>query len=88
MIHNRWCSFFNLVCKFQALLDICHKINQALPSNKPGKRVAMATVGKVTTEGSLSAGAVKSKGANISAEEKPFDRMNNIVANLLLNLTR
>ncbi|XP_072041877.1 tubulin epsilon chain-like [Amphiura filiformis] len=71
----------------QALHDICHKINQAFPSDKPGKRVAMATVGKVTTEGSLAAGAVKSRGGNASAEEKPFDRMNNIVANLLLNLT-
>ncbi|XP_077990397.1 tubulin epsilon chain-like [Glandiceps talaboti] len=67
----------------QALVDICNKISQALPPDKPGKRV-MGSTGRVKADSAVTAstgGVVK------SSEEKPFDKMNNIVANLLLNMT-
>ncbi|XP_022083482.1 tubulin epsilon chain-like isoform X1 [Acanthaster planci] len=64
----------------QALLDICEKINQALPPEKSGKRTFGAT-------GQAKAGTTISGSGKKAANEKPFDQMNNIVANLLLNLT-
>ena len=60
----------------------------ALPSGNTGKRTfgaGLTPISRVKPESALSAseGGV-SKGKN----EKPFDGMNNVVANLLLNLTR
>ena len=42
------------------------------------------TSGKGVAKGAVSVG----KGVAGASEDKPFDTMNNIVANLLLNLTR
>ncbi|KAK2166312.1 hypothetical protein LSH36_40g16005 [Paralvinella palmiformis] len=70
----------------QALADIIAKIHQALPIEKTGKR---------TYRTSLSGNRVKKDsiitasegGLTKGKDEKPFDSMNNIVANLLLNMT-
>lgn len=62
----------------QALVDICHKVLQAVHKN-PSSRAVKKGSSVTTDEGS----GAKSVGA-----EKPFDSMNSIVANMLLNLTR
>ena len=56
----------------QALLDICLRISKALNMGQGSAKSAVST----------KKGAVSEAG-----REKPFDTMNNIVANLLLNLT-
>ena len=53
----------------QSLLDICAKIQQALPQKKHSKR-----------NDNVSSGPS-------SGKSKPFDEMNNIVANVILNMT-
>jgi tubulin epsilon len=55
-----------------------NKIHQAVPQTKTGKR----TFGNVKTLATGDGGVTKKK------DEKPFDAMNNIAANLLLNMTR
>lgn len=60
----------------KSLFDIVSKINQMTSSGKLGSAV------KQTSLLTSSAGTVNHN------REKPFDAMNNIVANLLLNLTR
>ncbi|KAK7486011.1 hypothetical protein BaRGS_00022763 [Batillaria attramentaria] len=69
----------------QALVDIVNKISQALPPTKTGKRTYTSVLGSEAKQGSAisggDGGVVKGK------NERPFDTMNNIVANLLLNLT-
>ncbi|XP_071804090.1 tubulin epsilon chain-like [Asterias amurensis] len=67
----------------QALSEICEKINQALPTDNFGKRVYGAT-GKAKAGTAISS---SDAGSGKKGSEKPFDQMNNIVANLLLNLT-
>uniref|UniRef100_A0A4W3HA19 Tubulin epsilon 1 n=1 Tax=Callorhinchus milii TaxID=7868 RepID=A0A4W3HA19_CALMI len=57
----------------QSLVDIVNKINQMTNSGKLGAAIKPYT---------LISGQKEAKG-----QEKPFDAMNNIVANLLLNLT-
>ncbi|ETE72847.1 Tubulin epsilon chain, partial [Ophiophagus hannah] len=59
----------------ESLFDIVSKINQMTNSGKLGSSVKQSSL--VTS----SAGGIK------HLQEKPFDAMNNIVANLLLNLT-
>uniref|UniRef100_A0A8C4U0S3 Tubulin epsilon 1 n=1 Tax=Falco tinnunculus TaxID=100819 RepID=A0A8C4U0S3_FALTI len=59
----------------ESLFDIVNKIHQMINSGKLGSTVKQNSL--VTS----SAGSAK------SVQEKPFDAMNNIVANLLLNLT-
>ena len=71
----------------QALLDICHKVLRAVHKG-PGSRAAVKLGSTVTKEegcGSSSSGA---SSATVTSKEKPFDSMNSIVANLLLNMTR
>ena len=73
----------------QALVDILNKILQALPpSDKTGKKTfgASSTGSRVKPGSALTAseGGITKKGKS----DKPFDGMNNVVANLLLNLTR
>ncbi|XP_041471461.1 tubulin epsilon chain-like [Lytechinus variegatus] len=68
----------------QALYDICQKVYQAQPQEQGGKRTYPAGSGQVKGQGSVVSGA---GGATKAGQEKPFDHMNNIVANLLLNLT-
>ena len=69
---------FKLYCHtFQALLDICAKVSKA--THPRSSQSAAKTGSGITDRG----------GARPSQREgKPFDSMNNIVANLLLNLTR
>ena len=62
----------------QSLLDICRTILKATDIAK-GSGAARAVSGVSDRGGRTGA---------IRADEKPFDSMNNIIANLLLNLTR
>jgi len=71
------------------LVDIVGKIESALPPDRTGKKVfgrsLMGAGSRVKQESALTA----SDGCATSARDgKPFDAMNNIVANLLLNITR
>ncbi|KAH3710442.1 tubulin epsilon chain-like [Dreissena polymorpha] len=67
----------------QALVGLVNKVNQALPPAKTGKRMYtnMSDVKPGSAITTSDGGVVK------PANEKPFDSMNNIVANLLLNMT-
>ena len=70
---------------FQALVSLVNRINQAIPPSKSGKRMYSSVGGEVKAGSAITTsdgGVVK------PANEKPFDSMNNIVANLLLNMTR
>lgn len=62
----------------QALLDICEKASKA--AQRPSHLAGAAAV-KQHSE-------ITSGKGGVSECSKPFDDMNNIVANLLLNLTR
>lgn len=62
----------------QALVDILKKIGQAIPS-KTAKKIYTAS--SKTSDISSADGGIK------KLQQKPFDSMNNIVANLILNLT-
>ena len=65
-----------------------NKIQQALPPDKYGKRTygpSTGAGGRVKKESTLTA---SEGGVTNKSQEKPFDGMNNIVANLLLNMTR
>lgn len=63
----------------QALFDICSKISKA---TDPRKGTTAAKLGTgITDKPGEGRGATQNEG-------KPFANMNNIVANLLLNLTR
>ncbi|CAK8678036.1 unnamed protein product [Clavelina lepadiformis] len=55
----------------QSLINMCAKIQQALPQKKFSK----------------SAGGSVSSGSKRIGSDKPFDQMNNIVANVMLNMT-
>jgi hypothetical protein len=73
----------------QALVDIVSKIQLALPPDKTGKRIfggSLLGTGSRVKEGS--ALTASEGGVTRNRDSKPFDGMNNIVANLLLNLTR
>lgn len=72
----------------QALVDIVGKIESALPPDRTGKKVfgrgASSAGSRVKQESALTA----SDGCVTKVRDgKPFDAMNNIVANLLLNIT-
>ncbi|XP_053382709.1 tubulin epsilon chain-like [Mercenaria mercenaria] len=68
----------------QALVSLVNKINQAIPPTKTGKRMYSSVGGDVKAGSAITA----SDGSVVKpANEKPFDTMNNIVANLLLNMT-
>ncbi|GFS00227.1 tubulin epsilon chain [Elysia marginata] len=75
----------------QALVDIVNKITQAIPSTRTGKRVYTGGLGDTSaaTNMTIKAGSSLSAsgGALGGGGEKPFDKMNNLVANLLLNMT-
>ncbi|OXB77050.1 UNVERIFIED_CONTAM: hypothetical protein H355_007697, partial [Colinus virginianus] len=60
----------------ESLFDIVNKIHQMTNSGKLGSTVRQNSL------------LTSSAGATKTVQEKPFDAMNNIVANLLLNLTR
>ena len=73
----------------QALVDIVGKIESALPPDRTGKKVfgrGLTVAGsRVKQESALTA---SDGGVTKPCDGKPFDTMNNIVANLLLNITR
>lgn len=62
-------------CFFQSLIDIVQKIQAVAHGSKPELMVRR--------DGTVSSGQ-----GGVHEVEKPFDAMNNIVANLLLNMTR
>ena len=62
-------------------MDICHKVLQAVHKNPSSRAVKRGST--VTTDDGSGAKSVSGGGG-----EKPFDSMNSIVANMLLNLTR
>ena len=64
----------------QALVDICHKVLDAVHHKGPGSSRAGAAVKPGST--------VTMDEGRVTDKEKPFDSMNSIVANLLLNMTR
>ena len=64
----------------QALVDICHKVLEAVHHKGPGSGRAGAAVKPGST--------VTMEEGRVTDKEKPFDSMNSIVANLLLNMTR
>ena len=77
---------------FQALVDIVNKISQSVPQEGTGKRTYTEgaemrgrTTTRVKPESTLTTNA---GGLTKQRSEKPFDGMNNIVANMLLNMTR
>ena len=59
----------------KSLIDICLKVSRACQSKVGGGARHGSTV-------------VAGDGGVAGSKEKPFDAMNNIVANLILNLTR
>lgn len=68
-------SSFPSFLPFQSLVDIVNKIKVMSHGTKPGLNIKRNS-------------AVTSGQEGLSGAEKPFDAMNNIVANLLLNITR
>ena len=64
----------------QSLLDICRTIH-VLKATDIAKGSGAARTGSGVSDRGGRTGAIR-------ADEKPFDSMNNIIANLLLNLTR
>ncbi|KAL3889878.1 hypothetical protein ACJMK2_002200 [Sinanodonta woodiana] len=68
----------------QALVDIVNKISEAIPSLKTGKRTYNTVSGDIKTNTAITG---SDGGLTKPKDEKPFDSMNNIVANLLLNMT-
>ena len=83
------CGCITLCSMFQALVDIISKIQLALPSDRGGKRIFSG--GHLSQGSRVKAGSALSAsdgGVSKPSDTKPFDGMNNIVANLLLNLTR
>lgn len=70
----------------QALADIIEKIQHALPVEKTGKRTYTTSLsGNRVKKDSIITGS--EGGLTKDRDGKPFDSMNNIVANLLLNMT-
>jgi tubulin epsilon len=65
----------------QALLDMCNKVNGLLDKQKMFNKS-----GRGTSEYSASSAIINNKGGK-KKDEKPFDQMNNIAANLITNLT-
>lgn len=64
-----------LLVLLQSLVDIVNKVKQMSHGGKPGSVIKRDST-------------VISGRGGLSGAEKPFDAMNNIVANLLLNVTR
>ncbi|PFX15541.1 Adenylate cyclase type 6 [Stylophora pistillata] len=68
----------------QALVDICNKVTSALPPSKTGKKVfSSSSHSRVKASSAVTSG----EGGVDKGPEKPFDNMNNIAANLILNMT-
>ena len=69
---------------FQALIDIINKIHSALTPSRPGKKVFSTRESQVKSSSTVTS---SEGGTTKTSQERPFDHMNNIVANLLLNMT-
>ena len=66
-----------------------NKITSALPPGKTGKKTYGPNAGGgLSRIKSASALTASDGGATSQRDEKPFDSMNNLVANMLLNMTR
>lgn len=68
----------------QALIDILNKIYDTMAPSRPGKKVYPSKEMQVKETSAITS---SEKGVTKPSQEKPFDHMNNIVANLLLNMT-
>ena len=65
-------------------MDICNKVSSALPPSKSGKKVfSSSSQSHVKASSAVTSG----EGGVNKGPEKPFDNMNNIAANLILNMT-
>ena len=65
-------------------MDICNKVTSALPPSKTGKKVfSSSSQSRVKASSAVTSG----EGGVDQRPEKPFDNMNNIAANLILNMT-
>ena len=65
-------------------MDICNKISSAVPPSDKGKKAATSSSRKqIKTNSAVTSG----EGGTSKGRDKPFDSMNNIVANLILNMT-
>lgn len=65
-------------------MDICNKVSSALPPSKTGKKVFPSSSSqRVKPNSAVTSG----EGGVGRGPEKPFDNMNNIAANLILNMT-
>lgn len=69
-------SLYTFFFPSKSLFDIVNKIHQMINSGKLGSTVKPKSL------------VTSSAGGARAVQEKPFDAMNNIIANLLLNLTR
>ena len=69
------------------MTDIVKKIQASLPPTKPGKRVNVATAKTTGSNVKAFSAVTASGGSAAKTTEKPFDSVNNIVANLILNMT-
>ncbi|XP_033726573.1 tubulin epsilon chain-like [Pecten maximus] len=68
----------------QALMDIVNKVGKSVPSLKTGKKTFSGLSESMKAGSAITTG----EGSVVpKVEERPFDSMNNIVANLLLNMT-
>ncbi|XP_068735104.1 tubulin epsilon chain-like isoform X2 [Montipora capricornis] len=68
----------------QALVDIYNKVSNALPPSKTGKKVyPSSSQSHVKANSAITSG----DGGVDKGPGKPFDNMNNIAANLILNMT-
>ena len=75
--------------RLQALVDIVGKIESALPPDRTGKKVFGRGLSEAGSRVKQASALTASDGCVTKPRDgKPFDAMNNIVANLLLNITR
>lgn len=78
------CADCVLPIENQALVDIYNKVSNALPPSKTGKKVyPSSSQSHVKANSAITSG----DGGVDKGPGKPFDNMNNIAANLILNMT-
>ena len=69
------------------MTDIVKKIQASLPPTRSGKRVNITTSKSTGSNIKPLSAVTSSGGTTAKSSEKPFDSLNNIVANLILNIT-
>ena len=80
--HIRKCTIAMLLLK--ALVDLVMTINKAAALKSDRSSMTLSSLSRQVKSHS----SVTSAHGGLSKEQKPFDAMNNIVAHLLLNMTR